>query len=117
MQSNSHRFVFLKRWSLAAPLLGLLAACQYAPPESRPLGPNAPPPPRIVDVAQKCNANDARFALGQKITPEVLEDARNRTDARTAATTKAGVIPSPADPQRLLVEVDAEGKMVGARCG
>jgi len=104
-------FAPFKPAALAA-TAALLAACQAPPP-----GPEILPPPRIADVAHKCNANDSRFALGQTMTPELLEEARDRTVARTAVTVKSGEIPSPADPLRLIIEVDAQGKMVGARCG
>jgi len=76
-----------------------------------------PPPPQFADVGHKCTATDSRFALGQKVTPAVVDEARDRTGARSVLTTKAGEIPSPADPLRLIIEVDGEGKMVGARCG
>ena len=94
----------------------LLAACQ-APSGPRPLGPDVPPPPQIVEAAYRCNAGDSRFALGQVVTPALLEEARDRTGARSAVTVKAGENPSPADPLRLLIQVDAQGKMDGARCG
>jgi len=94
----------------------LLAGCK-APQGARPLGPDVPPPPQFVELVHKCTATESRFALGQKITPAVLDEARDRTGSRTAIAVKSGEIPSPADPLRLILEVDAEGKMVGARCG
>jgi hypothetical protein len=106
------------RFALAAVLLSMgfaLAGCQTRG-DVRPFSSEVPPPPQFVAVSEKCNANDARFALGQKITPPLLEDARGRVGARTAITAKPGEVPQPADPLRLIVEVDAQGKMVGARC-
>ena len=100
--------------SLLAAFL-LLAGCQA--PGPRPLGPDVPPPPQLADLAHKCSATDSRFALGQTMSPALVEEARDRTGARSAVTTKAGEMPSPVDPLRLIIEVDAEGKMVGARCG
>ena len=92
-----------------------LAGCQTRG-DVRPFSSEVPPPPQFVALAEKCNANDARFALGQKITPPLLEDARGRAGARSAIAVRPGELPQPADPLRLVVEVDAEGKMVGARC-
>ena len=106
----------LARWALAPSVLLLLAACQ-SPDAPRPLGPNVPPPPQFVDAVHQCNAADSRFALGQTITPALLNEARDRTGARSAVTVKAGEAPAPADPLRLLIQVDSEGKMNGARCG
>jgi len=103
------------RW-LLLPVVVLLGACQ-SPNAPRPLGPDVPPPPQFVDVTYKCNAVDSRFALGQQVTPALLNEARDRTGARSAVAVKAGEAPSPADPMRLLIQVDAEGKMNGARCG
>ncbi|MBS0453481.1 MAG: hypothetical protein JSS14_19470 [Proteobacteria bacterium] len=99
----------------ASLMLLLLAGCQ-APSGPRPLGPDVPPPPQMVD-AFKCNAGESRFALGQVMTPALLDEARDRTGARSAVTVKAGESPSPADPMRLLIQVDGQGKMDGARCG
>ena len=96
-------------------VLSLLAGCQAQGP--RPLGPDVPPPPQFMELVHKCTAADSRFALGQKVTPELLQEARDRTGARTAVAVKSGEIPSPADPLRLILEVDGDGKMVGARCG
>lgn len=113
----THSFVHARCKPLALALSAVvLAACQ-APNEPRPLGPDVPPPPQFVELVHKCTATESRFALGQKITPPVLEEARDRTGARSAVTAKTGEMPTPADPLRLILEVDAEGKMIGARCG
>jgi len=93
-----------------------LAACQ-SPSEPRPLGPDVPPPPQLAEMGHKCVAAESRFALGQAVTPELLGEARDRTGARSAVSVTQGQIPSPADPLRLILEVDAQGRMVGARCG
>lgn len=104
----------LGRWVLPVALVAL-AGCQ-APSGPRPLGPDVPPPPQFVD-AFKCNAAESRFALGQVVTPALLSEARDRTGARSAVTIKSGEVPSPVDPLRLLIQVDSQGKMDGARCG
>lgn len=112
---HSSLFARSSRWMLSSSVV-LLAACQ-SPIAPRPLGPDVPPPPQIADTAYKCNAADSRFALGQTISPALLNEARDRTGARSAVMVKAGEAPAPADPLRLLIQVDSEGKMNGARCG
>lgn len=83
----------------------------------RPFSSEVPLPPTFASVTEQCNGAEARFALGQVMTQPLLEEARNRTGARQAITAKAGETPTPANPLRLIVEVDPQGKMVGARCG
>jgi hypothetical protein len=94
----------------------VLAGCQTRG-EVRPFSSEVPLPPTFAAAVEQCNGADARFALGQVMTQPLLEEARNRTGARQAITAKAGETPAPADPLRLIVEVDPQGKMVGARCG
>jgi len=98
----------------------LLAACQAPPPASgpqRPFSPDVPPPPQLVSIQARCDASQSRFALGQVVDKALLEQARDRTGAHEAVSAQAGQAPTPADPMRLILEVDAQGKMVGARCG
>ena len=104
-------------WGLSSSLMLLLIAACQAPSGPRPLGPDVPPPPQLVEAGHRCNAGDSRFALGQAVTPTLLDEARDRTGARSAITVKEGESPAPADPLRLLIQVDAQGKMNGARCG
>ncbi|MDM0046038.1 I78 family peptidase inhibitor [Variovorax dokdonensis] len=103
-----------------AALVGMtmLAGCAAPPPSERPLGPQLPPPPEMVKVERRCDATQARFALGQAIDNQMLEQARDRTGADQAVTVRSGqAMPTPPDPLRLILEVDPQGKMVGARCG
>ena len=83
----------------------------------RPFSSEVPLPPTFAGVTEQCNGAEARFALGQVMTKALLEEARNRTGARQAVTAKPGEAPAPPDPLRLIVELDPQGKMVGARCG
>jgi hypothetical protein len=95
-----------------------LAACAAPPPSERPLGPQLPPPPEMVKVERRCDATQARFALGQAMNTTLMDQARDRTGADEAIRVQAGGnMPAPANPMRLIVEVDPQGKMVGARCG
>ncbi len=108
-----------KKLAPATPLLlaigFALTGCQMRG-DVRPFSSEVPPPPQFVPAAERCNAADARFALGQTMTLPLLEDARGRTGARSAITAKPGETPAPPDPMRLIIEVDPTGKMVGARC-
>ena len=97
-------------------MLCALAACQTRGTD-RPFTSEVPLPPKFAEVVPTCNGAPARFALGQKMTPALLEEAKNRTGAQVAVTAKPGEALNPANPLRLIVEVDPAGQMVGARCG
>jgi len=65
-----------------------------------------------------CQVNQARYAMGRAIDAPLLEEMRNRTGSKTARTSAAGApLPAPADPGRLTVDVDPQGRIIGARCG
>ncbi|HYP84308.1 hypothetical protein [Variovorax sp.] len=107
-----------KRCLGAVAAAAVLAGCQSVPPPSeRPLGPEVPPPPQLVNVAPRCDATQARFALGQVVDMKLLEQARDRAGAHQGITARPGEAAAPADPLRLILEVDPQGRMVGARCG
>jgi len=96
-----------------------MAGCETQP-EFRPLTSEAPPPPTFVTVPKEetCQAAQARYALGQALDPLLLEQMRTRTGSKSARTSAAGApLPAPADPARLNVDVDAQGRVVAARCG
>ena len=98
--------------------LGGIAACR-SPDEHRPFSSEVPPPPRFaqpLEAPASCTAEGARFALGAPISPPVLEDMRARTGAQAAQTIGPGDKSLPPAANRLLVEVDAQGRVVGARC-
>jgi hypothetical protein len=96
-----------------------VAGCQTKP-QFRPLTSEAPPPPVFVTVTgdADCQVNQARYALGRAIDAPLLEQVRNRTGSKSARTSAAGVpLPAPADPGRLTIDVDPQGRIIGARCG
>ena len=96
-----------------------IAGCQTQP-EFRPLTSEAPPPPTFVTVPSEetCQAAQARYALGQALDPLLLEQMRTRTGSRSARTSAVGApLPVPADPGRLNVDVDPQGRITPARCG
>ena len=110
------------RGAMAAALCAaslFIAGCQ-AQPEFRPLTSEAPPPPTFVTVPSEetCQAAQARYALGQALDPLLLEQMRTRTGSKSARTSAVGApLPVPADPSRLNVDVDAQGRITAARCG
>ena len=114
----------LQHWrgALAAALCAaslLTAGCETEP-RFRPLTSDVPPPPVFVTVAGEadCQAAQARYALGRSADAPLLEEMRNRTGSRSARTGPAGApLPMPADPGRLTIDLDAEGRIAGARCG
>ena len=96
-----------------------VAGCQTKP-QFRPLTSEAPPPPIFVAMTgdADCQVNQARYAMGRAIDAPLLEEMRNRTGSKTARTSAAGApLPAPADPGRLTVDVDPQGRIIGARCG
>ena len=97
----------------------LMAGCETKP-EFRPLTSEAPPPPTFVTVPSEetCQAAQARYALGQVLDALLLEQMRTRTGSRSARTSAVGApLPLPADPGRLNVDVDPQGRITAARCG
>ncbi|MEJ8854660.1 I78 family peptidase inhibitor [Variovorax robiniae] len=95
-----------------------LTGCQMRG-DVRPLSSELAPPPRFAEgMPEECRSTEARFALGKQVDAQLLEDMRQRTGARSARS----VLPTdpPArdvDPRRLNVDVEASGRIVGARCG
>lgn len=107
-----------RRPALLACLLGagLVAGCQMRG-DVRPLSSEAPPPPVFAPPPESCQAGGARFALGRQITAPLLEEMRSRAGARSARTAFATDPPMAVDPQRLIVDVDPAGRILGLRCG
>jgi hypothetical protein len=96
-----------------------MAGCETKP-RFRPLTSDAPPPPVFVTVTgdADCQVAQARYALGRAIDAPLLEEMRARTGSRSARTAPVGTpLPAPADPGRLNVDVDPQGRITGARCG
>ncbi|WP_295984342.1 hypothetical protein [uncultured Variovorax sp.] len=94
-----------------------LAACQ-SPPADRPLTSEVPEPPSFVTPPDSCQAASVRFGLGLRITQQLLEEMRQRSGARMARTVLATEPADPAqDMMRLNVQVEPNGRVVGAYCG
>ena len=95
---------------------GLAAGCQMRG-DVRPLSSEAPPPPVFAPPPESCQAAAVRFALGRQITAPLLEEMRSRAGARSARTAGAADPAMPVDLQRLIVDIDPTGRIVGLRCG
>jgi hypothetical protein len=83
----------------------LFAAC------AQPQAPAAPPP-------GACNAEAARFAIGQPATAQLAEQARQRAGATRVRLIRPGqMVTMEFDGSRLNLDVDAAEKVAGVRCG
>ncbi|MDB5828906.1 MAG: hypothetical protein JWQ73_3126 [Variovorax sp.] len=108
-----------RRLPLLALSLCALAStgCQFRG-DVRPLSSDIAAPPRFVEATPACRAAGARFALGKVINGPLLEEIRQRADARTARTVlQSEVTAQPFDEGRLNVDVEPNGRIVGTRCG
>ena len=93
----------------AALCAALLAGCAQPGPAPAP----APAPP-----ASACNAEPARFAVGQQATASLVEEARRRAGASRARVLRPGqVVTMEFDGARLNLQVDAADRVVAVRCG
>lgn len=94
----------------------LVAGCQTRG-DVRPLSSEAPPPPVFAPPPESCQAASARFALGRQITAPLLEEMRSRAGARSARTAVATDPAMGVDVQRLVVDIEPSGRILGLRCG
>lgn len=69
-------------------------------------------------VADSCNADAARSALGKTATPEVVEQARKDAGAQVARVLKPGqMVTMEYMEGRLNIDVDANNVIKNVRCG
>ena len=118
MTSRAFLTNFRRPLGPAACALGLaaLAGCQMRG-DVRPLSSELPPPPVFAAPPEGCQPGGARFALGRTITAPLLEEMRMRAGARLARTALPNDAPPAADAQRLTVDIDPAGRILGLRCG
>lgn len=93
----------------------LLAACAApAPaPTSTPASPAA-----AAEPVYQCNADGARFAVGQPLSPQLEAAARVRAGAGTVRALKPGeAVTMELNGGRLNLDVDARGRVTDVRCG
>jgi len=104
----------LKTQSLLSAVAGavLLSACAAPAPSPAP-APAAPPEPVF-----QCNADGARFAVGQPLSPQLEAAARVRASAGTVRALKPGeAVTMELNGGRLNLDVDARGRVTDVRCG
>ena len=100
-----------------ATLVFALAGCQ-SPPADRPLTSDVPEPPGFAPPPETCQAAAARFGLGLRVSPLLVEEMRQRAGARMARTVPPAESPDPAqDATRLNIQVESGGRVAGAYCG
>lgn len=118
MTSTDARLAACCRLPLVAGVLAaaLAAGCQMRG-DVRPLSSEAPPPPVFNPPPHTCQAAGARFALGRRITAPLIDEMRSRAGARSARTALASDPAMAVDPQRLIVDIEPSGRIVGLRCG
>lgn len=97
---------------LLAPLLLLLNACANSPAGS-PAGNSQP-----SAAAGECNEANAQFAVGRNADTQLQAEVRQRSGAMSLRVIRPGdAITMDYSTQRLNLELDANGRVVRARCG
>jgi len=85
-------------------------------PASAPAG--APAPAARAEPVYQCNADGARFAVGQPLTPQLEAAARVRSGAGTVRVRKPGeAVTMELDGGRLNLHVDARNRVTDVGCG
>ncbi|RYF07828.1 MAG: proteinase inhibitor I78 [Comamonadaceae bacterium] len=101
--------------ALSIAALTLAAGCTTGPLASAPppaIGANTGP------VGGTCDAQGAKAVVGQNSTAKTVEDARVRSGAVMARVLRPGqMVTKEFDAQRLNLDVDANGRIIAARCG
>jgi hypothetical protein len=96
--------------------IGMLLGCQSRH-AFRPLSSELRRVPDVLSMAQACKAGGGRVALGVFVDHAMLNEARWRAGASTAATVWPGDPPLAYESERLLIDVDESGRGKVARCG
>jgi Peptidase inhibitor I78 family len=95
--------------------VALLAGCAAPAPAPAP-APAAPVPP--PEPVFQCNADGARFAVGQPLTPQLEAAARVRAGAGLVRVLKPGEAATmELNGGRLNLDVDARNRVTEVRCG
>jgi uncharacterized protein YraI len=94
----------------------------HAPPPIVAPPPFVHPPPAVAPRptwrARVCRERGARWALGRRASPRVIEEARRDADARRVRVIRPGeVYTMEFDPRRLTIEVDQRNRIIDLRCG
>lgn len=94
--------------------LTLTLAASACAPISAPGMAAAPPPP----PAGPCNADAARWAIGRAVDQELINRVIHDTGSRTARVIEPGqAVTMDFNPERVSIDVNERGAIVGIRCG
>lgn len=117
----------LFKWGCVAVVVGLVSACGFGratapspawgdaqmPPRLEEL--EVPPPPPAKEGV--CRLSDLRFAIGQPISSQLVEDVRQRSGAQSVRILDAGEpVTLKPNPQRLTLVLDSQDKVKMLRC-
>ncbi|WP_431107672.1 I78 family peptidase inhibitor [Variovorax paradoxus] len=92
----------------------LMTACAAPASTPAPAASAAPAPEPVF----QCNADGARFAVGQPLSPQLEAAARVRAGAGTVRALKPGeAVTMELNGGRLNLDVDARGRVTDVRCG
>lgn len=98
---------------VAAAVMTTACATQGSTTTSAPAA-SAPAPEPVF----QCNADGARFAVGQPLSPQLEAAARVRAGAGTVRALKPGeAVTMELNGGRLNLDVDARGRVIDVRCG
>ncbi|UCU98364.1 I78 family peptidase inhibitor [Acidovorax radicis] len=101
----------------AVTLVAMTGCSGYGQPAGGAPAPNAQGNAAAAPVVV-CNAQPAQSMVGQNSTATVVESARVRSGAQLARILRPGqIITKEFDPQRLNLDVDANGRILAVRCG
>lgn len=93
-----------------------LSACAQQPPANASSGATLPRPP--VSAAGQCNEDAAQFAVGKTADATLAEEVRVRAGVQRVRMVRPGqMVTMEFDTARLTLELDANGRVVRARCG
>jgi uncharacterized lipoprotein YajG len=93
----------------------LLAGCAAS---SSPASAPAQAPAARAEPVYQCNADGARFAVGQPLTPQLEAAARVRSGAGIVRALKPGeAVTMELNGGRLNLDVDARNRVTDVRCG
>lgn len=96
----------------------LLAACAAPAPAPAPAAGAAPAPAAPAEPVFQCNAEGARFAVGQQATPQLEAAARARAGAGAVRVLKPNqAVTMELNAGRLNISVDARGRVKDVHCG
>jgi hypothetical protein len=95
------------------PLAATAIAALLSLPACAPM-PSEPPPP----AARQCDAEQARWAIGQAATSEVVERIRIETHSQTARVIRPGeVVTMEYSAVRVNIHVNERNAITGVTCG